>query len=234
MDKNFSNITELNLLDVPIPLSTDSYSPVSHGNIINAVQEQLDRNNLTITNKEYRSNSKGTQVIGIFDIHSSHNELGFRLGFKNSYDKSMSLALVAGSQVWICGNGMISGEIQFVRKHTGTVLTELRDKIIYSINQLEESFNLHLIDKSNMEQIELSDNGRNALLGKLFFDTNLIKPHQTAIIKKELTDSEYPTFSNNNLWGVYNKVTHAFKQSHPSNYIEDHKKLHQIVMEEYS
>lgn len=33
---------------VPVPSATDSYAPVSHRNVIDAVYEQLDRHNLSV------------------------------------------------------------------------------------------------------------------------------------------------------------------------------------------
>ena len=45
------NATRDFLFNVAIPARTDSYSPVSHSNIINAAYEQLDRHNLVVTNE---------------------------------------------------------------------------------------------------------------------------------------------------------------------------------------
>ena len=90
------------LLDVPVPARTDSYTPVSHANIIEATYEQLDKHNLVATNEFFNSSSDGRKVLGGLDIiHPDTPNLGMRLAFRNSYDKSMSVAFVAGANVWI-------------------------------------------------------------------------------------------------------------------------------------
>ena len=90
------------LLDVPALAKTDSYTPVNHANIIEATYEQLDRHNLVATNEFFNSSSDGRKVLGGLDIiHPDTPNLGMRLAFRNSYDKSMSVAFAAGSVVWI-------------------------------------------------------------------------------------------------------------------------------------
>lgn len=87
---------------VPIPSATNTYAPVSHRNVIDATLEQLYKHNLAVSEQNYVSARQGQQVIGYMDIKYDNNEeLGMRLAFRNSYDKSMSVAFVAGASVWI-------------------------------------------------------------------------------------------------------------------------------------
>ena len=233
MNNTFGNTTELELLRVPIPEQTDSYSPVAHRDVILEIQEQLDRKNLIVSNKDYRFARDGQKLIGYFDINNGDPDMGFRFGFKNSYDKSMSLGMTAGSSIWICSNGMMSGDIQFVRKHTGTVLSEMKEKIISTIEQLETIYIKHKADKEVMEDRPLNVFRRNEMLGNLFFTKKIISPHQASEVKREIEEPTYPEFKDDNIWGMYNKITHAFKKSHPTKYIENHVSLHKTVMEEY-
>lgn len=95
-------MTRERLISVPVPRDTESYSAVSHRSIIEVMQEELDRNNMLVVSEKYNTNRIGTQVIGYMDIRRTDNEeLGMRVAFRNSYDKSMSVAFTAGSVVWI-------------------------------------------------------------------------------------------------------------------------------------
>ena len=81
------------LFNVPLPMKTYSYSPFSHKNIIEATYEQLDKYNLIVNNEFFNINGDGRKLIGGLDIiHSDVPHLGMRLAFRNSYDKSMSVA----------------------------------------------------------------------------------------------------------------------------------------------
>lgn len=225
---------KLDLYNVRIPASTDSYSAVSHQNIIEAVYEQLDKRNLQVVNEKYNVAANGDKVIGYFDMnYMGNSEMGMRLAFRNSYDKSMSVAFVAGTQVFICSNGCISGEIQFLRKHTGSVLTELNNKIVTTIEQLEDHFLRTERHSIQMKSIELPKIKAAELYGRMFMVEDIISPTQLSIVKKELNEPTHKVFEEETLWSAYNHVTFALKEAHPLNYINQHVNLHKFVEAEY-
>ena len=225
---------KLDLYNVRIPASTDSYSAVSHQNIIEAVYEHLDKRNLQVVNEKYNVAANGDKVIGYFDMnYMGNSEMGMRLAFRNSYDKSMSVAFVAGTQVFICSNGCISGEIQFLRKHTGSVLTELNNKIVTTIEQLEDHFLRIEKHSIQMKSIELPKIKAAELYGRMFMVEDIISPTQLSIVKKELNEPTHKVFEEETLWSAYNHVTFALKEAHPLNYINQHVNLHKFVEAEY-
>lgn len=225
---------KLDLYNVRIPASTDSYSAVSHQNIIEAVYEQLDKRNLQVVNEKYNVAANGDKVIGYYDINfNNDSEMGTRFAFRNSYDKSMSIACVSGNSVWICENGAVRGDMKFVRKHTGTVLSELRDTIVKTIESMEEEF-LHIQRHSiQMKSIELPKIKAAELYGRMFMVEDIISPTQLSIVKKELNEPTHKVFEEETLWSAYNHVTFALKEAHPLNYINQHVNLHKFVEAEY-
>jgi hypothetical protein len=227
-------ITKEELYNIPVPFSTESYSPVSHRNVIEHIYEQLDKHNLTIKDENFITGRYGQQLIGYMNIEHSNSELGLRLAFRNSYDKSMSVAFVAGSNVWICGNGMISGEFNFLRKHTGMVNKELDGKIITTINQLENHFNLMMRHSTTMKNIEVDSRISAELVGRMFIEDEIINSQQLNIIKKEIKESTFENFRNNSLWSLYNHITYSLKESHPLTYINQHRNLHSFVEKEFN
>jgi len=221
------------LYQVPIPIATDSYSPVSHQNIIETVEEQLDKVNLSIEKSTFNTGREGKQLIGYMDIKSSFSELGMRIAFRNSYDKTMSVAFTAGSVVWICGNGMISGEIQYMRKHTGSVVSELNSKIVSTIQQLDDHFTLMRKHSEQMRNIQVDKTSAAELCGRMFIEQDLISSTQLGIIKRELSEPSFQDFTNPNLWSLYNHTTYSLKKSHPTHYIQDHINFHKFIEKEY-
>jgi hypothetical protein len=231
----FNNITEVELLSVQTPPKTASYSPVSHRSFMEAIQEELDKNNLVVANKQYKVNREGKQVIATYDIkQAGYSELGMRLAWRNSYDKSMTAALVAGSNVWICSNGMISGELQYMRKHTGSIASELHGKIQGSINQLGDTFSKHNRDMEKMKDVYINEREYAEIAGRLFINEEIITSTQLSIMKNELTTPTYEDFTEPSLWSLYNHTTHALKESHSLEYIKRHTKLHEFIETEYN
>ena len=228
------NATRDFLFNVAIPARTDSYSPVSHRNILNATYEQLDRHNLIVEKEGFNSNRIGTGVIGYLDIkHPDVDNLGMRLAFRNSYDKSMSVAFVAGANVWICENGAISGEIQYVRKHTGSVVQELNSKIINTINQLDEHFQKIIRQSEQLHNIEMSKEQYAKLIGRLFIIDKVVIPTQLNIISREIDEPSFEDFRDMNAWSLYNHVTYSLKESHPTTYLQQHTEFHSFMEREF-
>ncbi|MFM6398473.1 MAG: hypothetical protein ACKPFF_17510, partial [Planktothrix sp.] len=96
-------MNELDLYNVPLPEATDTYVPIPHEYLIEKIIEELQARNMSVKNRQYMTSHEGKRLIGYFDVSIPNNsELGLRIAFRNSYDKSMSIAIVTGAQVWIC------------------------------------------------------------------------------------------------------------------------------------
>lgn len=235
-DFEFNENDYRQVIQTALPQATRSYAPVAHSDVINTTLEQLDKSNLSIKSMQLNHARDGQQLIGYFDLaaDTGDSELGFRLGFRNSYDKSMSVAFLAGNQVFICSNGMIAGEIQFLRKHTGSVVQEMNDKIHYSIEQLEAISNKAIAHKEAMKLIKVDKTTAAELAGRMFIEQDIIALQQLSIIKKELFAPSYDYNAPETLWELYNHTTHSFKKSHPLEYIQRHKNLHTFMETEYN
>ena len=222
-------------LAAPIPARTTTYSPVSHAEIIEAIRNNARANDLKIVRDRMYSNGFGSRVVGFFDVEDgtefgNHHGLKMMFGYRNSYDKSMSVAFVAGASVWICGNGLISGDLMsFKRKHTGTVAQELGEKIQIGVDRMRSDFGRLNMEVDVMKNYSLTPRQKAEILGVMYFERNLVTPSQLSIIKNELTQSEH--FKEDNAWSLYNNVTESLKKSHPVEIIQDHIKLHSFMKE---
>lgn len=226
MLRNQINKAELSV--IPVPIITETYSPVPHMTIIDTVLELLDKRNLVVTNESYRADANGNKMTGMIRVNQGNSDMEFMIAFKNSYDKSMSVGFAAGSQVIVCENGCVSGEISMLRRHTGNVVTELTDKINFTINSMEDAFNSIYEDSELFKQLELNDDLICEFAGRMFIKENMITSAQLSIIKREFEKSTYPEFSEKTAWSFYNWCTHALKESHSSTMIQDHINLHKF------
>lgn len=218
-----------------VPIATDSYAPVPNKELLNVIDEELYKRGLYVKSERFITDRGGNKVIGYFDIeHPDSNEIGMRLAFRNSYDKSMSAAFVAGNNVWICSNGCISGELQFVRRHTGTVLTELKAVVVKSADMLEDRFAKFVFQSERMKSIEINKLEASQLYGRLFMYDKLLTVTQMAQIQRELEKPTFEVFQADNLWSIYNHGTYALKDAHPNSYIDSHIKYHSKFEELYA
>jgi hypothetical protein len=227
-------MTKEELLKVELPERTKSYPPVSHKVILKTIYKELEKREMEVVSETFKIAREGNQVIGHLNIKSENSdEMGMSLAFRNSYDKSMSIAFVAGSNVWICGNGMVSGDIKFVRKHTGEVLKELKDKVRSAIDELKEVYENTLIFASRTKDILLTQKDMAGLMGVLYLE-GIITSTQVSIVKKEIIEPTHEAFKELTLWSFYNHVTFALKESHPTNYFKQHKQFNDFVINEFN
>lgn len=220
-------------LNAPVPQATDTYSPIPHMVFLGDIGRKIREAGFRSHNNRLYCNLRGTQVVGFTDIiqdRLSEDSFGMRLsfGFKNSYDKSMSAAIVLGASVAICTNGVIAGDlIAFKRKHTGNVLAEVNEKLNEAVTKISSVFSRLVTDARIMAEYQLTPKQKAEILGVMYFEEEIVSPNQLSIVKKELHSSE--TFKGDSLWDLYNHVTVALKTSPARTYVEDHIRLHDFM-----
>lgn len=225
------------IANTPIPKATNSYSPVPHTEVINSVVREIKSHNLEVINTGYNIKRNGQQLIGHINLSIPQQELEkddnltMRLAFRNSYDKSMSVAFVAGSNVWICSNGLIHGDIQFVRKHTGSVLQELKQKVTIATSQLSDVLEHDQKVRREFKEISVDNTICAELAGRMYIEHDIIQSSQLSIIKRELQDSQFEVFKEPNLWSFYNHCTYALKDAHPTKNFKQHKEVYSFISE---
>lgn len=236
MPNKIQEVTRARIESAPLPNHGPSYTVVSHSDVITNVKQALKDNNFRIVQEHYRA-CKGANVAqGVYYLYSNDDpDMGLMFAWSNSYDKSRRFRCALGTHVFVCGNGMLSGNMNtYSRKHTGTadqdVITETNNQLI----KAGIHFKSLVRDKNSMKNITLDDKKQSEIVGRLFLQEDLLTPNQVSIVKKEMkTPSHYYNADPDSLWTLYNHVTMALKQSHPRDWIEDHQRLHDFIMAEY-
>ena len=134
-----TSCSEEKLRSVELPKRTVSYTPVPNDLIFDVLHEKLDEYGLRVKQSDLTMSPNGKRFIGLFDIESYDEELGYRIGFKNSYDGSMSFGLGIGSVVWLCSNGMVHGEVTNKRVHRGNADKDVEDIIKIGLDQYQKN-----------------------------------------------------------------------------------------------
>jgi hypothetical protein len=227
---NNFNKQELELISIPLPAKEGKYVPVSHQQLIETTLEELDKNNLYVTTRQYNVASNGQRIIAKYGIQSLDSEMEIMLAFTNSYDKSMTVGYAAGARVFVCSNGAISGTLSsYKRKHMGTVQTELTLKISEAINSVQEEFEQLKQDRDLFKQVTLDLRTKAELLGRLYIEKEILLPNQVATVRNEIITPTFDYGAKDSLWEFYNYGTFALKDSSPVNYIKKHTELHKFI-----
>jgi hypothetical protein len=222
------------LIQTPLPQHGSSYTVIPHSWVIDRAKDELTKNGFTIKHELYKATENGNVAQGMYLLdHTADPDMGMMFAWSNSYDKSRRFKCAIGAHVFICMNGVISGDMaSFARKHQGTADQEASDMIDYQISKASEYFNRLIDDKNHLVSKRLSKRLQAEIIGRLFLEEKALTLTQLGIIEREMKKPAVDLGADpNSAWALYNHVTHALKESHPSIYLENHQKVHKIFLD---
>jgi len=224
-----ASLNDLN--SVPLPKETDTYKPVSHYDLALNLGEVAGGllNGYALSDSRFGLARDGKQMFGIHTFRNGSDEMGLSIGFRNSYDKSMSVGLAIGATVFVCDNLALTGDISLMRKHTLNVWDDLETMVVTTVYKSQHNFKYIVEDAEFLSDIEVSDDEAYKMLG-LLYGRGVLSPRQIPLVKKEWHQSDYEAFSERSAWSFYNACTEALKTCPPRTIMEKHIKLHQIMM----
>lgn len=236
MPAKTSFVTAERLLAVPLPNHGGRYSVVSHGHIITESKQQLANAGFQIDKELYKMSLDGQMAQGIYHLkHGNDPDMGLMFAWSNSYNKMMRFKCAIGAHVFICANGVVSGDIaNYARKHSGTALNDVNTHIQSQISHANEYFTNLVADKEMLKQVVLSRGDQASIVGKLFFDKEVLTLTQVGIIKREMDKPTYNYGAHaDSAWSLYNHITLALKESHPLHFIKDHQMVHGMFIDQF-
>ncbi len=218
------------LREIPIPEETPTYKPVSHFDLAKNLAEVSSTllRDYTLETANYGLARDGAQLFGVHTYRNGSDSMGLSIGFRNSYDKSMSVGIAIGASVFVCDNLALTGEIAIARKHTSNVWQDLEELTITTIYRSQHNFHRIVEDSQRMKGQHLGDDDAYRLTG-LLYGHGIISPRQIPVVKKEWLTPSHDDFDDRNVWSFYNAVTEALKGSPPNKIMEKHIALHKLL-----
>jgi len=220
----------------PLPNHGGRYAVVSHGDVIDNAKNQILAAGFTIKKEEYRMSNDGNVAQGVYYLdYANDPDMGMMFAWSNSYNKTMRFKCAVGAYVFICGNGVVRGDMgNYSRKHSGTALQDVVTEINNQISKAKQHYDVLLADKQMLKGIKLSARDKGRILGQLFANDEILTLTQVGIVKREI---DKPSHNYNadvdSAWTMYNHITLALKESHPSTFMKDHEKVHQYFVDAY-
>jgi hypothetical protein len=231
MPKKIQNTTKAHLVSVPLPNHGATYTVISHQFVIDYAYQALANAGFGIVDEEYRCTADGQIAQGIYKLNFNNDpELSMMFAWTNSYNKQVKFKCVVGAYINNSGSVMISGEVgSWVRKHTGTADTEVKQTIDDYISNAYMYYNQLCSDKAAMEVVSLNKRKQSQLLGVLFAEYEILTTEQASLIRDQMKRPLQVFKSTDSLWAFYNFVTNALQSSHPKTWMEDQRILHYFI-----
>jgi hypothetical protein len=214
----------------------DTYTVIPHEFVIEETLKNLGSLGFSIKNELYRCNHNANIAQGTYHLdYADDPDMGMMFAWSNSYDKSMRFKCAIGAYVFVCSNGMVRGDMgSWGRKHTGSADQDTIETIQSQISKAKDYYRQLVYDKETMKDIMVSDTVRAQLIGRLYFEEDLLNSEQLSMIKQQIHN---PTYEYNadkkSLWSLYNHITYSLRASHPKNWLDNQRLVHWFFTQEY-
>lgn len=228
-------VTEAFIRSVPPPVHGLRYTPIPHGTIIDNTRLCLLNEGFTINQELYKCSLDGQIAQGTYHLnYGTDPDMGLMFAWSNSYNKQMRFKCAVGAHVFICMNGVVSGDLgNYKRKHTGSALIEVINNIKDQVSQAKVYYANLVADKEMLKQISLTRSKQGEVIGRLLIEQEILTLTQVGIVQREIQKpTNIYSADVNSAWDLYNHVTLSLKDSHPLNYLSDHQKVHNFFVNE--
>lgn len=213
------------------------YALIPHGTIIDEARQHLAQAGLDIAEETYKTTLDGQVAQGIYKLkHSADPEMGLMFAWSNSYNKMMRFKCAIGGQVFVCANGVVSGDLgNYHRKHSGSALHDVKIHIMDQISKAHQYYTDLIDTKEHLKTVMLTKKAKAEILGTLYAEQEILTLTQVGIVKREMDKPsfEYGNVDPDSAWMMYNHITHALKDSHPLHYLTDHQKVHTMFVDQF-
>ena len=219
-----------------LPQPTHSYKPVSNALINQMIYEEAKHRQYQITGKGFRANPSRTEFIAMFTLDNPKNGFSRMIGYRNSTNKKWAVGFVAGALVMICSNGMISGDVITIRRHTGSITDDLHTIVKQAFDEITPRFTSLLNETAFLHEKLIQQPAALEIVSELFLSKEMLTVTQISKLKEKFfadtnfsipqdPDTFFPA------WNLYNQITEAMKHGAPGNFFDQHIALHDYFLQ---
>jgi hypothetical protein len=215
------------VLAVPTPEPTKTYTPVAYGDFINLIKEKAAAAGMVIESEGYGLSHGGNQMFGVMRTRTDSEEHSLNIGVRSSHDYTLSAAIAAGMLgVFVCDNLCISGDTcTLMRKHTKNVWLDLELHIDQALGSAEKNFNLMVREMDAMKAVPVAVDRGFELIG-LAQGHKVLKPQQATVAMKDWKEPRHLEFTDRNLHSLYQCFTEGLKKGPAGSIMDRHTEAH--------
>jgi len=199
---------------IDTPSSTDTWHPVPHMDVIEAVTEVVRAHCWDIESERFGLASEGQKLFGVMEITRSSSPQWHRcIGIRNSHDKSLAVGLSAGIVVLVCSNLAFGGTRLINRKHTSRI--DLNELIARAVASLEDDF---LATETRCEDLKDAymkddDEARSCIVRAA--ELGVINSSDILPVYREYKHPSHDEFREPTRWSLLNAFTETVKKYSP-------------------
>jgi len=221
--------TRADLASVPVPDETSSYTPIPYTRLLEEIELQLPRFGLTVTDERYGLAHEGNQLFGVFTVQNGSNasDWSLAIGLRSSYDRSLSVGLVAGYRVTVCDNLSFNGEVESKRKHTSNLFRDLPEMLYCMLLKTKNMTARTGEEIERMRQRELNVIDADHMLVESV-RRNILPASNLPKVLDAWETPPHAEFEPRTAWSLFNAYTEVLKSASPQNQMRNTLKLSEL------
>lgn len=209
-------VTREVLKTIVAPPPTDTWKPIAHYDLVNAIDRQLAVRDIKVVKEEYALAHDGLRLFGVLELvvpgtnGGSGKDYHFAMGVRTANDRSFATQLAIGARIFVCSNLAFSGDlIAMNRKHTAHF------DLNADISRAVDKFQAHVgsfgrkFDALKERQLTLSE-AKALLFDALAQDVIPARVFPTVLEGFKAHDGTWSA------WDAHNLCTAAFRQLAPA------------------
>tara|TARA_Y100000310_G_C20629710_1_gene787954 strand:- start:1223 stop:1750 length:528 start_codon:yes stop_codon:yes gene_type:complete len=136
------------------------------------------------------------------------------LGFRGSIDQSLAEALVFGTEIVVCSNGMFAGERVIRRKNTRNILSDIGGLIREGLSAFGAFRDVQSKQYVRLAETRLSDKDAHHFICRAILkDNGVLPPRDVVKVLREWDEPLHEEFGPKTAWRLHNAFTEVAKPS---------------------
>jgi hypothetical protein len=196
---------------IPAPPATETWFPVRHGQVLDAVLATLDGAGFSVARSQFALTRNDARFFGTLDLATPvSNGVTLSVGVRNSIDKSFPLGFCAGSRVFVCDNLAFRSELLVKRKHTMHGNVRFQEAIALAVQSLGQFRDVETYRVETMRSYQLDDMEAESLILRAY-ERRIISNRMLMPVLAGWRNPTHPEFEDRNLWSLMNAFTGALQ-----------------------
>lgn len=227
--------TKADLAAAQVPEPTASYHPVPYPRFVEEVELHVPRFGLKVESEAFALAREGRQMFGVLTCTNGtpRDEYALAIGLRNSYDRSLSVSMCAGTRTFVCDNLAFSGEVAMHRKHTAHVFRDLPDliyRMLSGVSSMRERIDQEI---EAMKARSVTRSVAHHLMVESV-RANVLPASRLPKVIEAWERPAHEAFRSRTAWSLFNAFTEVQKSSAPRAQMEESLRLSRLFRREFA
>jgi len=202
---------------VSVPERTETYTPIPHSRLIEQFRRTVPLHGMKIERLRLGLANEGKRLFGVANVvnGSGQPDWGIALGFRNSYDKSMTVDGCGGTNVFVCDNLAMHGQFRFKHRHVGTVDRDLPAMVEELVGQMV-GFKAEMTAQVDRFKAAPVSDSRAHDVACLALRAGIVRVTSLPRVLDEWYKPSHVEFEQRTAWSLFNAFTEIAKGASPA------------------